>query len=292
MDVSAQLLLDTRADLGECPLWCVRTERLYWTDINAATLSYWQASDGRTHQWTLPAPVGSFALCANETHLLLGLASGIALFDMTHETLSPLQPLEAQTPGTRINDGRCDRQGRFVFGLFNPNGVPGHFYRVHSDLRIERLPLPPVVVANSIAFSPDGITMYFTDSPSRIIYKVGYGADGQLGEPHPFVRLSATQGFADGSCVDAEGGLWNAQWQGASVRRYDVTGQETARFDLPVSQPSCPAFGGAALDLLYLSSARTGLDAAALVQEPEAGSLFVVQPGWRGLPESRFITTV
>lgn len=240
-------------------------------------------------RWTLPERVGSFALCRDTSRLLLGLASGIALFDMGRETLSPIVPVEADLPSTRLNDGRCDRQGRFVFGTYNPARAPiGHFYRVHADLRIERLPLPPAGVGNSIAFSPDGATMYYTDSPTRTIYRVDYGADGRLGTPQPFVRLPAGDGFPDGSTVDADGGLWNAQWQGSRVVRYDASGAETARFDLPASQVTCPAFGGAALDQLYVTSAREGLAAAALEKEPEAGGVFVLQPGWRGLPESRF----
>ncbi|MDM0019510.1 SMP-30/gluconolactonase/LRE family protein [Variovorax saccharolyticus] len=284
-----RLLVDARARLGECPLWCERAGALYWTDIESATLHCWQAADGRLRRWTLPERLGSFALCADDSQLLLGLASGIALFDLARETLSPIVPVDAEQPGTRINDGRCDRQGRFVFGMFNPAEAPiGHFYRVHPDLRVERLPLPPVAVGNSIAFSPDGTTMYFTDSPTRTIQRVDYGADGRIGTPRSFVQLPASDGFADGSTVDAEGGLWNAQWRGARVVRYDAAGVESARFEVPASQLTCPAFGGAALDQLYLTSARAGLDPAALEKEPGAGGVFVLQPGWRGLPEPRF----
>jgi len=287
--VKATLLVDAQARLGECPLWCERTGTLYWTDIESATLHAWEAADGRTRQWTLPERLGSFALCEGSSQLLLGLASGIALFDLASEAMSPIVPVEAGEPTTRINDGRCDRQGRFVFGMYNPAEASiGHFYRVHPDLRIERLPLPPAGVGNSIAFSPDGATMYYTDSPTRTILRVDYGADGRLGTPQPFVRLPASEGFADGSTVDAEGGLWNAQWRGSRVVRYDASGAESARFEVPASQVTCPAFGGAAFDQLYLTSARKGLDAEALAKEPEAGGVFVLQPGWRGLPESRF----
>lgn len=287
--MSAQLLVDAQAKLGECPLWCERTGALYWTDIEGAALSRWRAADGQLRRWTLPERVGSFALCDSATQLLLGLASGIALFDLEREVLSPIVPVEADQADTRINDGRCDRQGRFVFGMFHRAGAAtGHFYRVDADLRIERLPLPPVAVANSIAFSPDGATLYCTDSPTRTIYSVPYGADGRIGSPRVFFRLPASDGYADGSTVDAAGGLWNAQWQGGRLVRYDPSGAESARFALPVSQPTCPAFGGPMLDALYVTSARTGLDAATLEKEPHAGGVFVLRPGWTGLPESRF----
>jgi L-arabinonolactonase len=284
----AHLVVDARDRLGECVLWCERTGSLYWTDIEGSTLAclHW---DGNVRKWTLPERVGSFALCEAEGQLLLGLASGIALFDTGSETLSPIVPVEADQPTTRINDGRCDRQGRFVFGMFNPAEAPiGHFYRVHGDLRVERLPLPPAGVGNSIAFSPDGATMYYTDSPTRTIWQLDYGADGSIGRPCAFVHLGPHEGFADGSCIDADGGLWNAQWEGRCVVRYAPDGIESARIALPVSRPTCPAFGGPALDILYLTSARGGLDRARLRDEPAAGGVFALKPGWRGLPESRF----
>ncbi|RZI94020.1 MAG: gluconolaconase, partial [Variovorax sp.] len=179
MGVSAALRIDARARLGECPLWCESAGALYWTDIESSTLSRWREADGSVRHWTLPERVGCFALCGDGSRLLLGLASGIAVFDLDSEALSPVIPVEAGHPGTRINDGRCDRQGRFVFGMFNRGPEPiGHFYRVDRDLRIEQLALPPATVANSIAFSPDGRAMYYTDSPTRIIFRVDYRADG------------------------------------------------------------------------------------------------------------------
>lgn len=289
--MTAQLLVDARARLGECVLWCELSDALYWTDIEGSTLSCWYAADGRVRQWTLPERVGSFALCHGTSRLLLGLASGIALFDTARETLSPVIPVEREHPTTRINDGRCDPQGRFVFGMFNQaaEGAPiGHFYRVHADLTIERLPLPPASVGNSIAFSPDGTTLYYTDSPTRTIFRATYFADGRVGSPRPFARLSASEGYPDGSTVDADGGLWNAQWQGRCVVRYDPSGHESERFSIPASQPTCVAFGGVSLDQLYVTSARIGLSDVALDAEPCAGGVFVLRTGWQGLPEHRF----
>jgi L-arabinonolactonase len=286
--VTPRLFVDARARLGECALWCERTNSLWWTDIESRCISRRNA-DGQVMHWTMPDKVGSFAFCENDSRLLLGLAGGIALFDPATGRVSDFVALDAGVPDIRINDGRCDRQGRFVFGLFNqPEAPVGHFYRVSGDLRIEQLPLPPAGVGNSIAFSPDGTTMYYGDSPARTIFSVAYRADGSLGEPRTFVQLPADGGFPDGSTVDAQGGLWNAQWLGSCVVRYDSMGRETARFVLPVSKPTCPAFGGAQLDELYVTSARIGIDAAALEREPAAGGVIALTPGWRGLPESRF----
>ena len=288
-----ELLVDARARLGECVLWCDQTAALYWTDIEGATLSRWSAADGATRTWTLPERVGSFALCDRPSQLLLGLASGIALFNLENEALTTVVPVDAEQPTTRINDGRCDAQGRFVFGMFNPaEAAIGSFYRVNADLAVERLPLPRVGVANSIAFSPDGSRMYFADSPTRRIHCADYHADGRIGTPRLFVQLGASEGFPDGSTVDADGGLWNAQWDGSCVVRYDRDGAETTRIALPVSRPTCPAFGGGALDRLFVSTARIGLSEDALRAQPTAGGVFAASPGARGLLERRFVTAL
>ncbi|HVZ45843.1 MAG TPA: SMP-30/gluconolactonase/LRE family protein [Ramlibacter sp.] len=291
--MKATLLASARAELGECALWCERRSALFWTDIEGRTVNRWREADASVRQWTLPERCGSFALCERTEQLLLGLASGIALFNLDTDAMTPVIPVEADNPVTRLNDGRCDVQGRFVFGTFNQAkdaAAIGHFYRVGADLRVERLPLPAVAVANSIAFSPDGRLMYFTDSWSREIWCVDYHADGRLGTPRLFVRIPKSEGFPDGSAVDAEGGLWNAQWAGGCVVRYAPDGSATLRVPLPASQVTCPAFGGAGLDRLFVTTARAGLDDAQLRAQPTAGDVFEVPVASRGLPEHRFRT--
>ena len=292
MDVSGsvRVVVDAGDRLGECALWCEQSQAFWWTDIESSKICRLRA-DGSVREWKLPERVGSFAFCAGSAaRLLLGLASGVAVFDTDDESLSPVIPVEADQPTTRVNDGRCDRQGRFVFGMFNPKeqAISG-FYRVHPDLRVERLPLPLAAVANSICFSPDGATMYYADSPTRTIWSLDYHADGRIGTPRVFVQLPTSEGYPDGSCIDADGGLWNAQWEGRCVVRYEATGRETDRIAMPVSRLTCPAFGGAALDVLYVTSARGGLSKERLRNEPQAGGVFSAQPGRRGLPESRFV---
>lgn len=287
--MNAELLVDARAKLGECVLWCEQRATLYWTDIEGATLGSWRQADGVTRQWRVCKRVGSFALCRDPARLLLGLASGVALFDLDRGAMGAIVPVDAGQPTTRINDGRCDPQGRFVFGMFNPaEAAIGHFYRVTAGLDVECLPLPPVGVANSIAFSPDGSRLYFADSPSREIQCADYHADGRIGRPRRFVRLGANEGFPDGSTVDADGGVWNAQWDGSCVVRYDPDGIETERVAVPVSRPTCPAFGGGDFERLFVSSARIGLSEATLREQPTAGGVFACSPGRRGLPEHRF----
>ena len=285
------LLEDDQAILGECPLWCERSSSLWWTDIQGARIRRRNMLTGEIHTWAMPDRVGSFALCEQPDRLLVGFAAGVALFDLDRCRLaSPLVPVEPGVPATRINDGRCDAEGRFVFGMFNQESTAaiGSFYRVHPDLSIERLDLPPAAVANSIAFSPDGRRIYFTDSPQRRIWCASYGVAGRMGRPELFADLTQEQGEPDGSCVDAEGGLWNASWNGSCLLRHDASGNETHRVAVPLSRPTCCAFGGTALDRLYVTSARGGLTAEELFAQPLAGAVLAVTPGVRGLPERRF----
>ena len=288
--VHASLLIDTKCTLGEGATWCARSGRFYWTDIEGARLWRYDPRDGRSTFWRMPERLATFALCADPHYLLLGLATHLAFLDLAS---GGTQRIVAVEPGlnTRVNDGRCDRQGRFVFGTKDegsPLRAVGGFYRLNRDLSLERLPLPAPAISNSIAFSPDGATMYYCDSPTREIRACDYGADGGITNDRVFTTLTDATGEPDGSTVDRDGGLWNAQWGGARVVRYGADGVETARVTVPTVQPSCVALGGAQLGTLYITSARTGLDASALTRDSRAGGVFVAIPGQRGLPEALF----
>jgi L-arabinonolactonase len=287
---SATLLVDAQCTLGEGATWCERSGRFYWTDIEGARLWRYDPRDGRSTSWAMLERLATFALCADPNYLLLGLATHLAFFDLATGETERIVDVE---PGmnTRVNDGRCDRQGRFVFGTKDegsPLRAVGGFYRLNRDLSLERLPLPAPAISNSIAFSPDGATMYYCDSPTREIRACDYGADGSIANDRVFTTLTDATGEPDGSTVDRDGGLWNAQWGGARVVRYGPDGRETARVAVPTVQPSCVALGGPELGTLYITSARVDLDAVALASDPHAGGVFAAVPGPRGLPEALF----
>ncbi|MBN3725747.1 SMP-30/gluconolactonase/LRE family protein [Burkholderia sp. Ac-20379] len=300
---AATLRVDSRHVLGECATWCGLTHAFYWTDIEGARL--WRHRPGaaqETESWAMPERLGCFALSDDPDVLVVGLATHLALFDLRDGRFERLVEVE---PGerSRINDGRCDRAGNLVFGMkdeHDPLEASTGFYRLNADRSLERLALPPAAIANSIAFSPDGTRMYFCDTPTRQIMVCDYRADGPVSNVRPFVALTDATGGPDGSTVDAAGGLWNAQWGGARVVRYDEHGVETDRIVVPTAQPSCPSLGpapqragdapeaGDGWNTLYITSAREGLDAAALRDDPHAGGVFVAATGYRGLPEARF----
>lgn len=291
MTVRAELVLDVRNTLGEGVTWCGRHQGLYWTDIHEAVLWYFRPADGVTRQWNLPERLASFALCENAGWLLLGLASGLAFFHEASGEIVHIADVEAALP-TRLNDGACDRAGRFVFGtLHEPiegdtRRALGSFYRLHTGLKLERLPLGSVAISNSIAFSPDGAAMYYCDSVEGIVRVCTYG--DTLSHAQTYVDLSDLDGDPDGSAVDQDGGLWNAQWGLGRVVRYDRAGKESFVVHVPTKQPTRVAFGGADLKTLYITTARDGLSAEALIADPHAGGLFAADVPFSGLPEPRF----
>ncbi len=297
--------------LGEGVLWCDREQVVYWTDIQQSQLWRYRPQDGAIARWPMPERLAAMALCEADGWLLLALASRLAFFHPERNEFRDLADAVAPAvgrpsgspaargagqrpalPELRANDGACDRQGRFVFGLLHepaqgPKQAVAPFLRLNADLTLEILPLPTVAISNSIAFSPSGDTMYFCDSLQKQILRCDYG--DKLGPAQLFVDLQAEPGEPDGSAVDAEGGLWNARWGDARVVRYRPDGTEDRAIATPVSQPTRPAFGGPAHRTLFITSAHDGMDAAARAQDPLAGHLLSLDDaGFTGLPEARF----
>ena len=284
------LALDAGNTLGEGIVWCERAQALYWTDIQRATLYRLHPASGALEHWPMPERLASFALCEADGWLLLALASRLAFFRLADGHLQTRHEIEPGLP-TRCNDGACDRQGRFVFGTMHEPAegskqALGSFWRLNADISLEQLALPDVAISNSIAFSPDGTTMYYCDSLARCIQRCEYG--DMLDTPQLFADLGELAGEPDGSCIDADGSLWNAQWGLARVVCYAADGSVRQLLPVPARQPTRPAFGGPDLDTLYVTSARDGLSAAQLDADTHAGALFRSRVGVRGLPEPRF----
>lgn len=309
------LAVDSRCELGECVLWCDRRNALFWTDIVSARLWMHVPDTGVTTHWDLPAPLGCFALCS-DGRLLLGLAKGLFLIESDLVESDPLESdpadshfaasnqatnaaltlrhiidVEPERSDTRINDGRSDRHGNFVFGtkLEGDTGAPGHYYQFSFLRGLRRLAVPDAAIPNSICFSLDGRTMYFCDSRIPEILCCDYDPDGAaVSRIRVFTRIDAEDASPDGSVIDAEGGLWNAQWGAGRVVRYRADGSIERIITVPVINPSCCTLGGPAFDQLYVSTAREDMDAQALARTPQAGGIYRLSlQGVRGLPESR-----
>ncbi len=230
--------------------------------------------------------------------LLIASRSGLNLFDFEQGKLRPMGQPEPGLPGNRSNDGVTDRRGRFWFGTMQNNlaedgsEIPvtqqsGSLYRVDQDSSVERV-FSDIGIPNSIAFSPDGRRMYFTDTLTGWIEVFDCDPErGELKNRHPFAQAEG-QGYPDGSAVDSEGFLWNARWGGWCVLRFAPDGSFDRRIEVPAEKVTCCVFGGRRLDRLYITTARQGLSSDELLRQPHAGGLFEVEPGVRGLPASQW----
>ncbi|HEY1147652.1 MAG TPA: SMP-30/gluconolactonase/LRE family protein [Pseudoduganella sp.] len=286
-----KLAVEQSAQLGEGLLWDARTSRWWWTDIESATIHSWADGEPGPHTYRVPDRTGSMALCKSG-RILLGTAKQLSFAGPPNggnPEGAPLQPVRAAVPvdaiepRTRVNDGRTDRSGNFVFGTLNEAAEKrpiGSFYQYSLAHGLRRLALPSVAIANSTCFSPDGRTMYFTDTTTRRIMQCDYDADsGRVANVRLFVETDLPNAWPDGSVIDRNGCLWNAQWGAARVVQYSPQGELMRSFSLPAKNPTCPAFGGANLDQLMVTTARVENTRSELEQMPLSGSLFTINIG-------------
>jgi L-arabinonolactonase len=290
MSSQAEIVVDGKNELGEGVVWSSAHGEVQWTDIFGRRFWTYSPSDGAARSVALPDRLACFAPLGG-TSLLAGFAGGLEVFDLKSGARRPIAAIEPDRPTTRVNDGKLDRRGRLVFGTMDeaPSGARpiGQVYAYEGGTSPRAL-VSGVRIANSIAFSPDGRRMYFADTPTKIIRCYDYDLDsGDLSGERTFATVEGP-GFPDGSTVDADGCLWNAEWGGGRVVRYTPDGRVDRAVALPCSQVTCCAFGGARLDRLYVTTARIGLDAAALAREPHAGALFVIDAGVTGLADTPF----
>ena len=273
--------------LGECPLWDERAAMLWWVDSRWPALKRLDPATGAVMMLVLPEIVGSIAL-RESGGLLAATKSGLHFLDPSSGVLEAKADPEGHLPDNRFNDGRCDRAGRFWAGTMSDvNRDPvGSLYRFDARFKWEKL-RNAVIIPNSLAFSPDGRTMYFADTNRHTVWAYDYDpASGAATRERVFADTG--KGRPDGSCVDADGCLWNADYGAARLMRYTPVGNVDRSVDLPVTNPTCCCFGGADLGTLYVTTATQRLAPEALAKQPLAGSLLALRPGVKGLAESRF----
>ena len=276
--------------LGEGPVWDHRESCLWFTDIQQAQLLRLDWPSAKLTRFDLPERLGSLGLTADPGQLVCAFASGFALYRPASGEIDWLFRTEPEYRGIRMNDGRMDRQGRFWAGSMveNKRLAPperGSLYRLDrgSGVEVGKI-LSDIGISNAICFAPAGDALYFADTTSQEIARFPHDpVTGALGERAVFARLSG-EAYPDGADVDAEGRVWNAEWGSGRVTAYDADGTIHAQIVLPVTQATCIAFGGADLDLLFVTSAREGLSDEQLVRQPRAGDLFIYRPGVVGLP--------
>jgi sugar lactone lactonase YvrE len=266
--------------LPEGPYWDGVAGGLYWVDIPAGRVHFLDESSEQ-RSWEAGQPVGAVVVRAGGG-LVLAVRDGFAALDTRTGRTTALAGVELDRPDNRMNDGACDRAGRFFAGTKAEDDAPGAgaLYRLDPDHAVTRV-IADVTISNGIGWSPDERLMYYVDSPTRGVDVFDYDpASGVIGGRRRFTRLPDGDAMPDGLAVDAEGGVWVALWGGSAVHRYDAAGGLDRVLEVPhVNVTSC-AFGGPGLDLLYVTAAA-GPGAA-------EGALYRGMAGVAGLPAYPF----
>lgn len=279
------------AMLGECPVWSATDGCLYWVDIDGGWVHRYDPAIGDDHAISLSGRPGAVMLGRNPGQLLIAIETGLGWLNWSTEALEPWLQLEPPGNGNRLNDGRCDPAGRLWVGSMFADATAdiasGKLYRVEAD-GTTTVAQESVGVPNGLAFSPDGRTMYFADSPRREVLAYDYDCEtGEASGERGFFSFGELPGKPDGGCVDEGGGYWLACVYGGAIVRITPDGRLDRRIELPVMRPSRCTFGGSDLDVLYITS--IGADAEARGEDPTlAGGVFALAPGATGLPEQAF----
>jgi sugar lactone lactonase YvrE len=276
------------AELGEGPVWDGHAERLIWVDIIGQAV---HSFDPRSRQDTSVAvpQMPGVAIPKRSGGLVLAIGHGFGTLD-AEGGFEQLTELPQGAVAARMNDGNCDSAGRLWAGTMGLNAEPnvGALYRLDPDLTVTRV-LDGVTESNGIDWSPDDRLMYYVDSMERRVDVFDFDLQsGSIANRRPFASVDDAEVLPDGLTVDAEGYVWVACWDGAAVRRFAPDGSPAGGVSLPTANITSAAFGGAALDQLFVTSARAGLSEQQLAEQPDAGALFVCRPGVAGRPQRTF----
>jgi L-arabinonolactonase len=278
-----------RCRLGESPVWDPELRALFWVDAVGETVVRHDLASGEERAYAAPDVVGSIVLGATGS-LVAGVKDRICRLDLASGRFDALIHLDDQPSEVRLNDGKTDRQGRYVTGSMGPpygSQAPGRLYRFDRGGEVAVL-RSGIVVSNAICFSPKGERLYFADSVQRTICAYDYDPDtGAAGPPVVLIDTAPLNSFPDGATVDAAGDIWVALTQTDEIARFAPDGRLKDRIALPIPMPSCPAFGGPDLDVLFVTSiSDSGLQFR--TDHPDGGRTLAIRGlGVRGLPETR-----
>src|SRR4051794_15270979 len=285
-----RVVLDARAELGECPVWAADEQALYWVDIKGRALHRFDPASGADRSWPLPQQCGSFAL-RESGGAVLALVDGFHAFDFATGETTFLTGPDDQPPGTRFNDGKVSPDGRFFAGtmdeatLREPIAV---LYRLDPDGSLHEV-VDGLIVSNGLAWSADGATMFHSDSKGQVVWTYSYDpATGAVADRRVLARPTEEVGRPDGAAADVEGYYWSAGISAGVLNRWAPDGTLDRSVPLPMSNPTCPCFGGPDLKTIFVTSLRHDLPDDVLAAKPASGGIVALQVDVAGVPVARF----
>jgi sugar lactone lactonase YvrE len=283
-------VLDARAELGECPVWSVPEQALYWIDIRAPALHRLDPATGASRTWPMPSRIGSFGLRESGTGAVVALVDGFHLLDFDTGGLAFLVGPE-QVPGTRFNDGKVSPDGRFWAGTMDEEQLSrpiAALYRLDPDHSLHRV-VDDLIVSNGLGWTADGRTMFHSDSKGQVVWAYDYDtATGTPSNRRVVARPTEEVGRPDGAAIDEQGYYWSAGISAGVLNRWSPEGRLDRSIPLPCSNPTAPCFGGADLKTIYVTSLRHDLPADVLAAKPLSGGIFAVEVDVPGVPISRY----
>jgi len=286
-----ELLVDAKDILGEGVIWNPDDQALYWCDNLKSNIQRYDPTSGAHRVWAMPESVGCIVF-REKGGICAAMKSGFAFIDdLDNLDIRYIVDPEPGMDGNRLNDGKCDRAGRFWCGSMDENLAKptASLYRLDPDLTCHKLDTG-IIVSNGIAWSPDNRTMYFSDTRAEALYAYDFDiASGAVSNRRVLVDTSDKPFRIDGATVDADGFYWCAEVHDWHIGKYAPDGAQVDRIRVPVRQPTMCTFGGRDLDILYVVSATRFLEPGEAEQQPHAGGLFAIHgTGATGLPEPYF----
>jgi sugar lactone lactonase YvrE len=286
--IKPTLLRKDECLLAEGPFWY--EEQFWWVDIERGLLLSVDVQGNLLQRVEFGKRIGA-AVPAGNGIFMVALEMEIARLHLGSKKWEKIAQPEDVPPQSRFNDGKCDPRGRLIVGTMSTNGSPkgSSLYSLRRDDSLHRL-RGGISISNGLAWSADGGTMYFIDTPESCVFAYDYDLDtGSISGERVILRFAEKEGFPDGMSIDREGRLWIGFWDGWAVRCYHPkTGECEAVIEIPCSRATSCCFGGPDLDRLFITTASVGLSESEKMKQPLAGSLFVCDPGTTGFPTFTF----
>jgi sugar lactone lactonase YvrE len=286
--ISAELYVRHDSNLGEGPVWDDGT--LFWVDITGKSILAKRDGVETVERFPVGIEVGAIVPWDGQRFVLAG-PQGFQVYDLVTRTLKSWANPETSLPHNRFNDGKCDPRGRFVAGTLHRGGdeKQSALYVLDHDRSVREI-YRPVTCSNGLAWSETGTTFYYIDTATGVVRSFAYDLEtARLTDERTVIEIPKAHGLPDGMCIDRAGNLWIALWGGWGVECWSpVSGQRLSRIEVPAAQATSCAFGGPKYDTLFITTARYGLDEAALAAQPLAGSVFCTRPGVMGYKAVHF----